>query len=137
MSIRQDERQKMIYQEEPVTGVVGAVEILLCAIGANVLLQHEDMEIRSIADFGESLAKTRLKHWAGQYDHLDPTEIQQELADHVTRIAGYLAGELDRPDEALDDIRMALIWLDRRARNAGVAGPGWYREIVRETTLGR
>lgn len=138
MSIRQDERQALIYQEEPVTGVVGAVEILCTALGAMILQGHHDQAVRAIGHFGESMSKTRLAHWAGQLKGLEPTEMQKELAQHLAAISAYVGNQdTERPGEALDDIQMALIWLDKRARDAGVSGPGWYREIVRESTLGR
>ena len=136
MSVRQDDKQWMIYQEEPVTDVVAAIETFLSGIGAAFLKNHEDIVMRAIGSFGESLTQTRLTHMNGQLGDLPSTEMQKELVSHLIAISGYLAGD-DRPDEALDDIQAALVWLDKRSKAAGVVGPGWYREIVRESTLGR
>jgi hypothetical protein len=136
MSIRTDKRQWLIYQEEPVVDVVSAIEAFLVGIGAAFLKNHEDIAMRGIGHFGEMLAQTRLTHMNGMLGDLESTEMQKELVEHLLAISGYLAGDT-RPDEALDDIHAALVWLDKRAKGAGVSGPGWYREIVRESTLGR
>ena len=136
-SIRLDERQWMIFDEESVTAVVGAVEALLVGLGAAALRDHADQQVRAIGAFGEKLAETRLAHWSGQLAGLEPSEVQKQLVAHLYAVSAYLVDEGERPETALDDIQAALVWIDKRAKGAGVVGDGWYREIVRESTLGR
>jgi hypothetical protein len=135
--MRQDHRQWLIYQEEPVTNVVSILEAFLVGLGAQTLLRHPEQAMRAMGHFGARLAETRMAHWAGQLRGLEPTDGQREMVSHLRVIAQFLAGEGPRPDTELDEVHAALVWLDKRAKDAGVSGPGWYREIVRDSTLGR
>lgn len=136
MTIREDDTQWLIYQEGPVSAVVEAVEVFLVALGAATIMDHSDVAVRAIGHFGERLAETRLAHMAGQLQGLDSTDTKKQLAFHLLAISAFLAGG-DRPEVALEDMQAALVWVDKRAKDAGVVGPGWYREIIRESTLGR
>ncbi len=136
MTIRADQKQWLIYQEEQVTGVVKAVETILIALGAATLMDHSDIAIRAIGNFGERLSETRIAHMAGQLQGLDSSDSEKQLVTHLLAISAFLAGG-DRPEMALEDVHAALVWVDKRANEAGVVGPGWYREIIRESTLGR
>lgn len=139
MTIREDEKQWLIYQEGQVTAVVEAVETMLVALGAASIMDHSDVALRAIGHFGERLAETRMARMAGQLGDLEASDIQKQLVQHLLDIAAFLAGgeEAERPEMALDDIHAAVVWVDKRAKEAGVVGPGWYREIIRESTLGR
>ncbi len=137
MSIRQDISQWLIYQEDIVPDVVGALEMFLMDVGAFAFLKHPDEDMRAIGHAGARIAATRLAHWKGELRNLEATELQETLAEYLDDITAWLAHEGARPDEALDDIRAALVWIDKRAVAAGVVGDGWYREIVRESTIAR
>ena len=141
MTIRQDEQQWLIYQEQPVTGVVGAVEIILMILGAAPLVFHEDEEVRALGHAGAKIATTRLNHWKGELRGLEPTELQATLAGYINDVIDWLAQDednsMERPDQALDELRAAIVWIDKRGRAAGVSGDGWYREILRESTIAK
>ena len=137
MSLREDERQWLIYSEEPVSAVVGGVQAFFCLLGAGMALKHEDVAVRAMANAAERIVRTQLAHWTGELQGLEPTEAQAKVAEYLAEVSEWLDGKRERPDEALDEIWAALVWVDGRAKAAGVSGPGWYREIVRETSVGR
>lgn len=136
MSIRKDNRQWLIYDEETVRAVEGAVEIFLMGLGASMLINSEDIALRATGHAGLRVSRTRHELWAGRRGGLAPSEIQIQLAGYLDMILAWMAGEGQRPDDALDEIHAAMVWLDKRARAAGVAGDGWYREAIRETQSG-
>ena len=137
MSIRTDERQWLIYEEESVSAVVGGIQAFFCLMGAHMASKHEDIAVRAMANAAERIVETQMSHWLGKLKGLEPTEAQETVTRYLAEISAWMGGEGERPDEALDEIWAALVWLDGRAKAAGVTGPGWYREIVRETSVGR
>ena len=142
MTIREDERQWLIYQEKPVTQVVAAVEAFLMNVGAYLLMNHPDQAMRAIGHAGERISETRLEHWRGNLNRLEPTELQAQLVEYLDQVIEWMSQnpdgpEVPRPDQALDEIQAALVWADKRGMAAGVVGEGWYREILRESTLGK
>jgi hypothetical protein len=126
--LRKDENQWLIYQEDSVRPITDGVKSLLMHFGAMMLMRHEDIAVRAVGHYGASLSDTHLDQWSQE----DATEEQQAVAQHLADIYAWLAEEGERPDQALDEFHAAVVWSDKRARAAGVKGPGWYREIVRE-----
>lgn len=137
MSLRTDLSQWLIYDEETVRTVEGALEIYLMAVGGTVFSNADDVVLRAMGHSGMRIATTRLELWLGKKKGLDPTELQEELAIIIQSVIAWRAGKEPRPDDALDEIHAVLVWLDKRTKAAGVNGPGWYREVVRESQSGR
>lgn len=131
MSLRKDENQWLIYDEESVTAAVKGVQSFLMALGAEALKRHPDLVLRAFANFGERVTNTHVEFWNGGKSE-EPSEEQREVGRHLLEIYAWLSGEGERPDEALDQLHAAVVWTDKRAKAAGVSGPGWYRELVRD-----
>jgi hypothetical protein len=136
MTLRKDQSQWLIYDRESVLSIAGGAQCLLALLGAQALSGHPDIRIRAIAEATKRICLTQLRHWSGQIEGLDPSPEQTEVATYVSNIVSWLGGEGEPPEE-LDEFHAALVWLDGRAKAAGVAGPGWYREAVRESGLRR
>lgn len=130
-TLRKDESQWLIYQEDAVTPAVAGVKSFLMALGASLLLEHPDIVMRAFGNYGAKLADTHLDLWFGKMNE-QPTEEQRQVAEHLKAIYGWLGGEEERPDEALDELHAAVVWSDKRATAAGVTGGGWYRDIIKE-----
>jgi len=134
MTIRTDERQWLIYDEETVRAVQGAVEIFLMGLGGTILMAHEEIRMRAIGNVGIRVSETRLQVWEGTLKDTETTELRERLAGYVREIISWLGSQTDeKPEQALDEIHAAIVWLDRRANAAGVVGPGWYRDAIRES----
>lgn len=130
-SLRKDENQWLIYQEDSVEPAVAGVKSLLMALGASMLLEHPDLAIRAFGNYGQRMTDTHLDLWLGRMTE-QPTDEQAVVGQHLADIYAWLAGEAERPDAALDELHAAVVWSDKRANAAGVTGPGWYRDIVKE-----
>lgn len=134
MSLRQDEKQWMIYQEDSVKPAIDAVKSLLMALGAEALKSNPDLVLRAFGTFGEQVTDTHLRYWNGGYSE-KPDGRYLVAGEHLARIYAWLSDEGERPDQALDELHAAVVWLNKRAKDAGVSGPGWYRDAVKEVSV--
>lgn len=132
--LRKDENQWLIYDRDSVEAVVAAVKAFLMGLGAQTLLHHEDLEIRALGHAGLRMSATQLDAFAGNLK-VETSPERQEAAQVIGQLIGYLAGFNNLDPAAIDEIHAAIVWIDKRAKAAGVSGTGWYREIVREPDL--
>lgn len=131
MTLRQDERQWLIYQETPVVAAVRGLEALCMHIAGQWLAQHPDVELRALGNVAQSLAQVRVRFGLGMMaGHEVPDELMAATG-HVVAILGYLADGRDRPTVEESEMHAAAYWLDSTLRRAGVAGDGWFRELAR------
>jgi hypothetical protein len=131
MTLRKDENQWLVYQQDSVEPAIAGVKSFLMALGAQVLLDNPDLVLRAFGHYGQRLTNTHLDLWIGRMTE-QPSEEQAVVGQYLTEIYAWLAGEGERPDEALDELHAAVVWSDKRARAAGVTGEGWYRDLVKE-----
>lgn len=131
MTLRRDLRQWLIYDEEPVTSTVRAVEALAMIVAGPILARHPAIEMRAVGTAMERIGRTRLAALGGRYGDVPDTD--RQVAEHLTAVLCWLDTGVDTPEaaRARDELHAALFWLDARLRDAGASGPGWYRELVR------
>lgn len=135
MTLRKDEKQWLIYQQDSVEPAIDGVKSLLMALGAQALINHPDIVLRAFGHYGQRVTDTHLDLWRGALKE-EPSEERRQVGVYLAEIYAWLAGEGERPEEALDQLHAAVVWSDKRARAAGVTGEGWYRDLIKETVDG-
>ena len=128
MSLRTDDRQWLIHDDEPLGAVMRGVEAWALAIAANLLKNHKTEQLRGIGNFMGRVADSRL---SGMKRNGGAQEV---VADWILLISKWAAEKsLLTPEvaRALDEIHASVYRLDSRARSAGVVGPGVHRQAVR------
>lgn len=133
LSMRQDERQWLIYQEEPVRAAVRAIEMLCMHLAGQWLAQHPDIELRALGNVAQRLAQVRVRFGLGAMEGHEVPDEMVAATGHVVTILAYLAGEVanGRPAVEESELHAAAYWLDSTLSRAGVAGEGWFRALAR------
>lgn len=126
VTLRHDMKQWLIYEEEPVTATVRALEAAAMGMTGQSLATHPDLKVRAIGTMLRKLADVRIATLIGEGGD------SATAADHVALILNWLnRPNLDPPAESLDEFHAALFWLDGRLNDAGTGGDGWYRLLAR------
>jgi hypothetical protein len=123
MTLRQDERQWLIYQEDSVTQAVRALEVFAMLIAGPVLAKHPEQSMRALGNMMIRLAAER-ESFMLKSDGLEATAGQ-----HVATILGEIAGVADASD-AKDELHAAMFWLDSTLKNAGINTGSWMAEVA-------
>lgn len=130
-TLRKDERQWLIYDEESVVSVVRSMEVIGLALAGPALANHRDIQLRAVGNIMMRLAETRLKALSGHFG--DVPDENRISAEHVATILNYLRTGILTPDvhKAIEEFHGAVVWLDGRLRAAGTAGANWFQELAR------
>lgn len=130
-TLRKDERQWLIYDEESVVSVVRSMEILGLALAGPALARHPDIQLRAVGNVMMGLAPARLKALSGYYG--DISDENRTASEHLATILDYLRTGIMTPDvhRAIEEFHGAVVWLDGRIRAAGTAGGNWFQELAR------
>lgn len=131
MTLRQDERQWLIYQRESVVSAVRTLEVLAMLIAGPALAKHPDLSMRALGNMMIRLGAHREEYMLGTGVG-EPTDPEVVAGRHLATILGELAG-IARADTARDELHAAMYWLDSELRAAGIKGGSW----MAETALGR
>ena len=127
-SLRTDERQWLIYDDESLGAVMRGLEAWALKIAAQLLMPNRVDGLRGVGHFMDRVADARLRHMKKNGG------AQEVVADWILLISRWAAGKsLETPEvtRALDEIYAATTRLDSRAMSAGIVGPGTHRIAVR------
>lgn len=123
--LRNDQRQWLIYEEEPVSAAMEAVEVLALEITGGLLRSAPDIEMRAVANVMLKWADARRRALSSG------SESQQAAIAYAMELFSYIDGVDERPDEALDQMHAAVYGFDQKLNAAGITGDGWYRTLAR------
>lgn len=115
MTLRQDERQWLIYQEESVVPAVRALEVFAMLIAGPVLSKHPEQSMRALGNMMMRLGEHREESMLANDD---------AAGKHVAAILGSLVGAVNA-DEAKDELHAAMYWLDSTLKQAGIKPGNW------------
>ena len=122
MTLRQDERQWLIHQEDSVVPAVRALEVFAMLIAGPVLAKHPEQSMRALGNMMMRLGEHREEFMLANDDI---------AGKHVAAILGSLVGAVNA-DEAKDELHAAMFWLDSTLKQAGIKSGNW----VADTALG-
>jgi len=125
--LRTDERQWLIYQEEPVTAGMEAIEIIALTVTGNLLADNEHVEMRAVGNVMLRWADARQRTLNGE----DATDAEHTAIEFATEILDWMGGQGERPAIALEQLHAIAFSFDSTLQGAGIDGPGWYRELAR------
>lgn len=124
MTLRQDEAQWLIYQEDSVVPAVRAVEVLAMMIAGPVLAAHPEISMRALGNVMLRFGEHRSLHMLNSGNDLERT-----AGEHLAVILGELAGAT-RADDARDELHAAMYWLDSTLKNAGIGTGSWMAQAA-------
>lgn len=115
MTLRQDERQWLIYQEDSVVPAVRALEVFAMLVAGPVLAKHPEQSMRALGNMMMRLGEHREELMLAN---------DETAGKHVAAILGSLVGAVNA-DEAKDELHAALFWLDSTLKRAGIKPGNW------------
>lgn len=124
MTLRQDERQWLIYQEDSVVPAIRALEVFAMLIAGPVLAQHPEQSMRALGNVMMRLGAAREESMLSNAEY-------ETAGKHIAVILGSMVGAVNA-DEAKDELHAAMFWLDSTLKQAGIKG-GW----VADAAMGR
>lgn len=133
MSLRTDERQWMIYDEETQGAVIRGIEAWALMIAGTRLRKNNRLNDRikamnAIGAFMQKVAGQRIVEMKKNGG------AQEAVADWIVLTSKWVAGKTPyTPDvaRALDEIYAVIFKLDSRANGVGMNGGGVIREAIR------
>lgn len=120
MTLRQDERQWLIYQEESVVPAVRALEVFAMLVAGPVLAKHPEQSMRALGNMMMRLGEHREELMLAN---------NETAGRHVAAILGSLVG-VGNADEAKDELHAAMYWLDSTLKQAGIDTGSWMAEAA-------
>lgn len=124
-NLRQDERQWLIYQEEPVSAAMMGMEVIALTVAGSLLADNEHVEMRAVGNIMMLWADARQRTLV---DGNDSERAAMEMADEIL---SWMGGQGDKPEDALEQFHAVAFQFDSVLRGAGISGDGWFREIAR------
>ncbi len=131
MTLRTDERQWLIYDEEVLGAYMRGLEAWALMVFSQRLRQtgpDRNRALNGIATFAGKVANQRLKEMKRNGG------AQEAVADWILIVSKWAAGKSPMtPDIArgLDEFHSVSTRIDSRVGGAGVLGPGVHRQAVR------
>lgn len=125
MSLRTDERSWLIYDDESVGAFVRALEAYALSVVGQRLSRRPEVQLRAVGNLMMRIGEQR------GWEMMKNDGAQREAVELLSRMAAHVAGLNVDDLQMLEDVHALAVWIDRRARNAGMAGPGVVREAVR------
>lgn len=122
MTLRQDERQWLIYQEDSVVSAVRALEVFAMLVAGPMLANHPELPMRALGNMMIRLGTAREESML--------THAEYETAGrHIAAILGSLMG-VTNADQAKDELHAALFWLDSTLKKAGIKTESWLADVA-------
>lgn len=128
MTLRQDERQWLIYQEDSVVPAMRAVEVLAMLIAGPLLAAHPEISMRALGNVMLRLGAHREAYMLGSGEG-HPSDPEVIAGRHLATILGELAG-VARADVPRDELHAAMFWLDSQLQKAGIKGDNWVANVA-------
>lgn len=127
-TLRTDDRQWLIHQEENVTAGMEAIEIMALTVTGSLLANRPEVEMRAIGNIMMRWADARQRTLSGE----EASDLEQAAVSHATDILDWMGGQGgDEPDQALSELHAVAFAFDSQLQNAGITGEGWYRTLAR------
>lgn len=123
-TLRTDERQWLIYQEESVVPAVRALEVFAMLFAGPILAKHPERSMRALGNMMMRLGAAREESMLMSAEY-------ETAGRHIAVILGELAG-VANADRERDELHAALFWLDSTLKKAGIKPGNW----VADTALG-
>lgn len=124
--LRSDERQWLIYDDESVGALGRGLEVMAMSMTGQMLAKHQLKPIRAMGNFMLRIAESR----AAEMMRNDGA--QRVMIEHLSKVMTFLAGHSAHiPELEIDELWAVTFHADRRAKAAGIQGPGAHRLIVR------
>ena len=125
--LREDDRQWLIYQEEPVTAGMEAIEVMALTVAGTLLAQNEHVEMRAIGNVMIHWADARQRTLDGE----DASDAEHAAIALAKEVLDWMGNGGDEPESALEQLHAVAFQFDSTLSGAGIKGDGWYREIAR------
>lgn len=123
-TLRTDESQWLIHQEDSVVAAVRALEVFAMLLAGPILAKHPERSMRALGNMMVRLGAHREQSML--------TSAEYETAGrHIAVILGELAGAT-RADRERDELHAAMFWLDSTLKKAGIKPGNW----MSDTALG-
>lgn len=126
-TLRTDDRQWLIYGEEPVTAGMEAIEVIALTVTGNLLTNNENVEMRAMGNVMLRWADARQRALSGE----ESTDAEKAAIEMATEVLDWMGGQGEKPEQAVSDFHALCFEFDSRLQGAGITGPGWYRELAR------
>lgn len=123
--LRENSRSWLIYGDETASAVIRSLEVAALGMTGRTLAKHVRPEVRAIGHFMMRLAEGRIRLMQ------DAGGVEEEAIGGTARVMEALAGKREMDKQALDEIYATVFHAERRARAAGIVGPGTLRSALR------
>lgn len=130
-TLRRDFRQWLIYDEPSVGAVVRALEVVALGMVGRRFAQHQNISVRALGNVMARLAEARLRCALGLVKDVGTTPERRLAMEWAMQVAEWANNGGVEPVGALDELHAAVFHLDSRLNSAGLAGPGWIRDLGR------
>lgn len=128
MTLRQDEGQWLIYQEDSVIPAMRAVEVLAMLIAGPLLASHPEISMRALGNIMLRLGSHREAYMLGSGGG-HPSDPEIIAGRHLATILGEMAG-VARADVSRDELHAAMYWLDSTLKKAGIKEGTWMADVA-------
>ena len=126
-TLRTDDRQWLIHQEENVTAGMEAIEIMALTVTGSLLANRPEVELRAIGNIMSTWADARQRTLDGE----EASDLEQTAVLYATDILDWMGGQGDEPNDALSELHAVAFAFDSQLSAAGIDGEGWYRTLAR------
>lgn len=128
MTLRQDESQWLIYQEDSVVPAVRALEVLAMLVAGPVLANHPEFSMRALGNMMIRLGAHRETYMLGKGEG-NPTDPEVVAGRHLAVILGEMAG-IANAEIPRDELHAAMYWLDSTLKQAGINTETWLAQVA-------
>lgn len=130
-TLRKDYRQWLIYDEPSVGATVRALEVVALGMVGRRFAQHENISVRALGNVMTRIAEARLRCALGMVKDVETTPERRVAMEWALQVSEWANNGGPEPTVALDELHAAVFHLDSRLNGAGLAGPGWIRDLAR------
>ena len=126
--LRQDQRQWLIYQEEPVTAGIEAIEVIALTVAGSMLASDENVEMRAMGNIMMRWADARQRKLDGQ----EANDSEHAAISMAVEVLDWMGEEdAEKPESALEQFHAVAFQFDSTLQGAGINGDGWYSVLAR------